>query len=137
MSDIACFLDRHQGSDDLIQLVRSGLEAGTWTVSVEASSAPCSELLSTYRIRARGLEGLSNPHPERLRLATLTLRRQLEVHRGGRAVIRSFAGPDGQMVITFEGEETRALLGCVSSYDKRKVTEERWIEIWGLRTPKG
>jgi len=123
-------LERHAAKHSTLDDVSCGLAVGSWSVLSRSPPLNCSELLRIYGVRAQLLCRFEAPHPSTLRKEMETLCRNLRKYVGSTAHLWSFAGPDGENVVVFEEVVGQALLGCLLSYDKTRMSESRWEELW-------
>ena len=125
------FLSRHAADSPYLGDIEQGLLKGSWSVQAVGPPIACSQVLDIYEHRARRLRERSEPHPSRLREDIEHLCGEITQRRAVTARWWAFNGPDGKVVLALEEVGTLMLLGCLSSYDRRRVSEQRWRELWG------
>ena len=90
----------------------------------------CGHLLGIYRQRVKHLHGFSTQHAITIREDCEALVRELGITPDEPCRIWIFKS-EAQDFSVFEAIESRRILGCVRSVDKREVDDVTWRALWG------
>jgi hypothetical protein len=87
-----------------------------------------SGLAEIYRMRLDHLKSLPGPHAARTAASVVEL---LENLRGLSSVQTAvLEGPGEHIYYIFLSDAGSKIVGCIDGVDKRKVSNERWSELW-------
>jgi hypothetical protein len=124
MNDIAEVLSRSTLSS--AQEAAEALRAGGVLGAVRENEVQ--GLLEIYRMRLDHLK--SEPGPLAAKLASEMVE-MLENLRGATSVQTTYVeGPGALLFYIFLTDSGSRVLGCCSGFDKRKVSDEQWEELW-------
>ncbi|MDQ3130167.1 MAG: hypothetical protein M3Q99_05330 [Acidobacteriota bacterium] len=94
------------------------------------SQVPAKELAGTYKIKAI-IAGRNNAnHARRLVSDTLSFVDELEKVPNDKVNFWRFSINELSQYTAFEGVDSRKILGCIMTVDKRKVSESEWEKLW-------
>jgi hypothetical protein len=131
------FLERHREADTpYVAAVRAGLRVGTMVAtSSGVGSAPCAELVHTYRHRAQHLLSIQTEHAAHLQREVLAFCQALENAIDDSCRLYSFRADDGSTYDFFEAVGRGDLLGALRSWNARIISDEKYLEVWGRARP--
>jgi hypothetical protein len=125
VSDIATILS--QSSIPSAQEAARALRAGG-NISAPRSERDDSGLAVTYRMRLDHLKSLSGPYAAATAASVSELLQNLQgISSVQTAVVE---GPDEHIFFVFLSEAGSTVLGCIGGVVSRKVSEDRWKELW-------
>jgi hypothetical protein len=125
VTDIATILS--QSSMSSAQEAARALRAGG-NISIPRSERDVSGLALTYRMRLGHLKSLPGPYAAATAASVSELLQNLQAVSSVQTAV--VEGPDEHIFFVFLSETGSTVLGCISGVDSRKVSEERWRQLW-------
>ena len=112
------------------RLAMQALDDGGQIETVE-SEIDCESLLRTYRIRLEHLKQFDSPHARDLSKTTAEFVANLESYQGSKVHSATIQGNRAREYLLFLTQDL-SVIGCIQTVSKLKLSEDEWLELWGL-----
>lgn len=123
-----CARSEFPNRDDVLR----GLASGEYSLEdYHEGKVPAFRLLNIYKTRAGRLAQYSNEHAQKLRKDSLSLVAELKGLDHDFVNSWSVAINEFTSYFLFFAIGSDKIIGCLRVIDRRKVSEEKWNEIWG------